>query len=232
MKIALVTGTTKGIGYSVTKHLIQNKFIILALSRNKTRLQEIRTEFGPESLDIYPCDIANAAQVESTFQTIAKKHAHIDLIVNNAGIGYFESFQSTTHVHWNETIQTNLSGPFFVTQQSLPFLKKSKQPHIINICSTASRKGFPGCTSYAASKFGLLGMTEVWREELRSDCIKVTAVIPGPVRTPFWQSFENRFDTTLMISPDDVAKAILWIYQQPSNSSIEEILIKPITGDL
>ena len=75
-------------------------------------------------------------------------------------------------------------------------------------------------------------MTEVWREELRAQNIKVTAVIPGPVQTPFWKSFENDFDTSLMTSPENIAQSVLWIYNQPQACSIDEIIIKPITGDL
>ncbi len=232
MNIALVTGTTKGIGYSVAEQLMQNNFLILALARNRERLDAMQSALGSERLETYTCDVTDPDQVSRTFEDIGRKHARIDLLINNAGVGYFESLQSTTRVHWEDTIRTNLSGPFYVTQRCLPFLRKSERPHIINICSTASRKGFPNCSAYAASKFGLYGMTEVWREELRSEGIRVTAVIPGPVNTPFWQSFQHSFDTARMIAPEQVARAILWIAGQSSGSVIDEITLKPVTGDL
>ncbi len=231
MRTALVTGATKGIGFSVTEHLLQHDFTVLALSRNASRLNGLRLEMNSPCLDIYSCDISDPDQVDKTFQALSQKYPSVDLLVNNAGVGYFESLQTTTRMHWQETIATNLSGPFYITQRCLPLLKKSDKPHIINLCSTASQKGFPGCTSYSASKFGLLGMTEVWREELRAERIRVTALISGTVRTPFWQSFENSFDTSLMLSPEEVAHTVLWIYEHPSGSSIDEIVIKPITGD-
>lgn len=232
MRIALVTGATKGIGFSVTGHLLQNDFLVLALARHEEHLEDLRRSYKLYPLETYPCDVSNPDQVKNTVNAVSRKHSAVDLLINNAGVGYFESLESTSDIHWHETLQTNLSGPFYLTRECLPLLMKSDKPHVMNICSTASRKGFPGCTAYAASKFGLLGMTEVWREELRAQNIKVTAVIPGPVRTPFWQSFENDFDPSLMTSPESIAQSVLWIYNQPQACSIDEITIKPITGDL
>lgn len=230
MNIALVTGTTQGIGFTLTELLLQNEFTVIGLSRHVHKT-ELFTNNYPGQFSAYPCDIRNPQQIRSIFQTIEKKYPYIDLLVNNAGVGYFEPLESTTDEHWQATIETNLSGPFYITRAALALLKKSSQPYIMNICSTASRKGFVHCTAYSASKFGLYGMTEVWREELRASKIRVSAIIPGPVYTPFWNQFDHSFDTAAMMPSSAVAHAILWLFRQSPDHVIEEIIIKPPQGD-
>ena len=226
-KVALITGASQGIGAAIVRRLVQEQFTVLALGRNLERLQSLHTE----NTIAYSCDVGNQEQVTRTFQDIGKKCSSIDILVNAAGVGYFEPIEKTSTDHWTETIEVNLTGSFRITKEALPFLKRSASAHIFNICSSASRRGFPNCGAYAASKFGLLGFTEVLREELRSHKIKVTAIIAGAVHTPFWDKTGTGFDTSKMIPPDDVAQAVFFASQQSANNLIEEIVLKPATGD-
>ncbi len=227
--VALVTGCTQGIGEAVARLLASKDFRVIGLARTESRLREMTMEIG---WDGYRCNVADAVQVEKTFAEIRDKYKAIDVLVNNAGIGYLESIESTPPDRWNEVIQTNLTGAFLISRQALPFLKKSAKAHVFNICSTASRKGFENSGAYCASKFGLLGFTEVMREEWRPVPIKVTAVIPGAVHTPFWNRYAAGFDRSKMLVPSDVAEAIWHSYNQPSNAVTEEIVIRPACGDL
>jgi len=226
-KIALITGASQGIGAAIVERMLQEQFTVLAMGRNPARLQNLKRA----GVVVYSCDVRDDTQITQTFTKIREKFSTLDILVHSAGVGYFEPIEQTSIAHWRETLDVNLTATFLITRESLPLLKKSSRAHIFNICSSASRKGFPNCGAYAASKFGLLGFTEVLREELRSHKIKVTAIIPGAVDTPFWLEAGTGFDTTKMIPASDVAQAVFFAYQQSLNNLIEEIVLKPATGD-
>jgi len=226
-KTALVTGASRGIGAAIVHQLLLEQFTVLAVGRNLDRLKSSKDK----RLIPFLCDVRFEQQVLHTFRAIAEKFECIDILVNGAGVGYFEPVEETSFAHWSETMAVNLSGSFLITKAALPFLKRSSRAHIFNICSSASRRGFPNCGAYAASKFGLLGFTEVLREELRSHRIKVTAITPGAVDTPFWETTGAGFDITKMIPSEDVAQAVMFAYQQSANNLVEEIILKPASGD-
>jgi short-subunit dehydrogenase len=228
--IAVITGSTQGIGKSLAEVFVQDGFHVLAIARTRSKLEALAKEI--EAVEPYVCDVSQPHEVETLGKKIAEKYSCIDVLINNAGIGYSEPIEATTWEHWNEVLQTNLTGPFLMTKMALPLLEKSERPHVFNICSTASRRGFAHSSSYCASKFGLLGLTEVTRLELRPRGVRVTAVIPGAVHTPFWDGYAAGFDRSVMLDPHDVAVAIRDAYRQPANAVVEEILIKPACGDL
>lgn len=228
--IAVITGSSQGIGKSLAEVFVEDGFRVIAIARTRSRLDELAREI--KEIDPYTCDVSKPEHVAALGRAIAEKYSHIDVLINNAGAAYSEPIEDTTLEHWNEVLQTNLTGPFLMTKMALPLLMKSKRPHLFNICSTASRRGFANSSSYCASKFGLLGLTEVIREEFRPKGIKVTAVIPGAVHTPLWDTYAADFDRNIMLDPHDVAVAIRDAYRQPINAVVEEIVIKPACGDL
>ncbi|MBX7150515.1 SDR family NAD(P)-dependent oxidoreductase [bacterium] len=228
-RFALITGATKGIGAALVEAFIERQFEIIAVAKTQQRLDQLTRRFN--SIHPFVCDVASVADVTKTFEAIRSVTHQIDVMINNAGIGYFEPITETSIEHWQQTIGINLTGAFLMTQRAIPLLRQSDRPHIFNIVSTAGKKGFPNCGAYSASKFGLLGFTEVLREEMRAFNIKVTAVIPGAVNTPFWEEQNSNFDTSKMLETQDVAKAVLFAYEQSLNNTIEEITLKPSIGD-
>jgi short-subunit dehydrogenase len=231
MKIALITGASEGIGSAIAEKLITNDFHIIALARSRAKLEKLYQTLNSNRLKIMTCDIRNREQIDDVLKIIRTTYPHMDVLINNAGVGYFEPILNTPFDHWQETMDVNVTGAFLMTQASYPLLKKSDRPHIFNICSTASRKGFTNCGAYSASKFGLLGFTEVLREEFRPLGVKVTAVIPGAVDTSFWNKADASFDRNKMLNPCAVADAIFQIYLQDPQTVTEEIIIKPTHGD-
>ncbi len=220
--VALITGASKGIGLAIAQKFLANQFTVISVSRS-----------GSGVGILYSVDVRHELSVSEFASALTEKNFTVDLLVNSAGLGYFESIENTTLKNWQETLDVNLTGTFLMTKAMLPLLKKSEKAHIFNLCSMASRKGYSGCGAYSASKFGLLGFTEVLREELRSFAIKVTAVLPGAVATPFWEKAGGgSFDKSKMLSPHDIAESIFFTYQQNKNSVIEELLIRPSCGDL
>jgi NAD(P)-dependent dehydrogenase (short-subunit alcohol dehydrogenase family) len=229
--IALVTGASRGIGAAITRSFAEAGSIVLAVARNGVPLESLRRKKDLGLVESFSCDVSSPEDVGRMRQEIEKRYAHIDVLVNNAGAGFFEPIMETSLEHWHVTLNTNVTGIFLMTQAFVPMLKRSKQAHIFTICSGASRKGFPNCGAYAASKFGALGFTEVLREEMRSHKIKVTAILPGAVDTPFWETQNSAFDRTQMLSAEDVAGAVHYAYGQAENNCVEEIVLKPSRGD-
>jgi short-subunit dehydrogenase len=230
-KIALVTGASQGIGAAITQSFVKANFTVLAVARRRRHLETLQKQTGSKAVEIYPCDVSSAVAVAKFVREIESRFSHVDVLVNGAGAGYFEPILKTSLTHWQTTLATNLTGLFLMTKALIPMLTRSGRGHIINICSSASKKGFPNCGAYAASKFGALGFTDVLREEMRARRIKVTAIIPGAVDTPFWEAQEGEFDRTQMLSAEDVAHAVQYACSQSENNLVEEIVLKPSRGD-
>jgi short-subunit dehydrogenase len=229
--IVLVTGASKGIGAANVKLWVSSGAQVIAVSRNRKNLESLLKISSRKQVYPIVCDVSSPASVKEMRENVRANFKTVDVLINNAGIGYFEPIVTTSLEHWQTTIDVILTGTFLVTKFMLPLLKTSKKAHIFNICSTASRKGFANCGAYAAAKFGQLGFTEVLREEMRPFNIKVTAVIPGAVDTPFWDGQSSGFDRKKMLSPSDVAEAIQYAYRQSKNNLVEEIILKPSHGD-
>ncbi|MBL7996727.1 SDR family NAD(P)-dependent oxidoreductase [bacterium] len=230
--VVLVTGASKGIGAANVDRWIRKGALVIASSRTKKNLEASVRKYAKGRVFPVVCDVTSPSSVKALFRTIKTKFKRLDVLVNNAGIGYFEPIEKITLDHWQTTINTILTGTFLMTKAMLPLLKKSERAHIFNICSTASKKGFMNCGSYSAAKFGQLGFTEVLREEVRPMRIKVTAIIPGAVDTPFWEKQTSGFDRSIMLHAADVAEAIIYAYEQTKNNLVEEIVLKPACGDL
>lgn len=230
--IVVVTGASKGIGAANVERWVRAGAQVIAIARSQKNLELSVRKFPKEQVYPIVCDVTSSTSVEELFRLVKTRFRRLDVLINNAGVGYFEPIAKTSLEHWQETLDTVLTGTFLMTKAMLPLLQKSKKAHIFNICSTASKKGFVNCGSYAAAKFGQLGFTEVLREELRPVHIKVTAVIPGAVDTVFWDKQSSGFDRTKMLHPSDVAEVIHHAYSQSKNNLVEEIVLKPACGDL
>ncbi len=230
-KIALVTGASRGIGAAITESFAKADFTVLAVARNRSHLESLAEKINSKSVEIFPYDVSSFDAVHRLHAEIANKFSHVDVLVNNAGTGYFEPITDMSFEHWQATLDTNLTGIFLMTKTFFPMLKQSPKAHIFTIGSSAGKKGFPNCGAYAASKFGALGFTEVLREEMRAHRIKVTAIIPGAVDTPFWDTQPAGFDRKQMLSASDVANAVIYAYTQSDANGVEEIILKPSRGD-
>ena len=195
-KVWLITGTSKGMGLHLTKHLLALGHKVIATSRNIDALLE---EIKDYQNNLYPItlDITSDANVKQAIEAIVKKVGRIDVVVNNAGYSLVGGMEEMTDEEFRATMDVNLFGTVNILRNVMPYLRKQQSGHIINISSNAGYVGFEKASSYNAAKFGIIGLSEALHQEVKNLGIKVTVVAPGQFRTAFMDSInyvKNRID--------------------------------------
>ena len=229
--VVAVTGANRGIGLAIAHALSREGARLILIGRNRPAIARAAKAVGNGALAM-AADVTNPADLGRTFRAIRNHFGRLDVLVNNAGVFTYKPFARTTLNEWHANIDSNLTSLFVVTQAALPLLKKSSNGHVVNILSIASRKGFAKCSAYCASKFGALGLTKVLREELRSEGIRVTAILPGTADTRMAGEFDFPVDRAKLIQPADIAEAVVAALIQPARTTVEEILLMPSAGRL
>ncbi len=228
-----ITGASSGIGKATASKFHNSGYNIIISSRQKKKLENFAKEMGNNSskIHIFPCDFSISAEIDSISNNIFSKFK-IDCLVNNAGITSFKTAEQTTFVEIKNIIDTNLLGAIFTIKSVLPQMIKNGGGTIINILSVVTHKIFTNSSIYSASKMGLLGFSNSLREEVRKHNIRVINISPGATDTSMWTERVRSKKSQLMIRPEEVADVILWAYEQNEKLVTEEILIRPISGDL
>ncbi len=180
--VALITGGSAGIGYSIAKTLAESGARVAITGRDKGRLEE-----AAKALGVTPilADVAKEADVTRTYQEVLAKFGDLDILINNAGIGTFKPLVEIEKANFDAIFATNVTGAMLMAREAAKIFIKRNRGNIINIASTAGLRGAPNGTAYYASKFALRGMTECWRAELRKNNIRVMLVNPSEVLTNF-----------------------------------------------
>lgn len=231
-EIFWITGASSGIGKAIAELLSEKEYNLLLSSRDKSSL--VRTLNGlkkPENATVYPLDISSNEQVENAYKSVSKEHS-IGCLINNAGITSFSSAESDSISQIDEIIKTNLLGAVYAIKAVLPGMIERKSGIIINILSVAAIKLFTNSSAYAASKAGLLAYTNVLREEVREHKIKVINLLPGATKTAIWPADALKKYSHRMMSPSDVAAIVNNLIEMNGNIVSEEIVLRPIGGDL
>lgn len=198
--------------------------------RNAEKLESLKSEFNQVLLHTFVADLSDKKQVLAFANWVLSQENKIDILINNAGFFLPGQIQNEEDGVLESQIEANLYSAYHLTKAILPGMQKSNAGHIFTICSTASITAYTAGGSYCISKFALLGFTKVLREELKTQGIKVTAVLPGATLTPAWDGVnlpDSRF-----IPADDVANTIFSASQMSTSTVIEEILIRPQLGDI
>lgn len=232
-KLAVVTGGTKGIGKAIISKFASAGFDIATCSRKDEDLIALRKEITSRSaVEVFTrvADLSRTTDAAQFTDYVKSLKRPVDVLVNNAG--YFAPGQVTTEANGalEAMIGANLYSAYYTTRGLIQAMKTQRNGHIFNLCSIASIKAYPNGGSYAISKFALLGFSKVLREELKTEGVRVTAVLPGATRTASWDAVslpEERF-----MKPEDVAEAVFGAYSLSSRSVVEEILIRPQLGDI
>ncbi|MBW4574562.1 MAG: SDR family oxidoreductase [Aphanothece sp. CMT-3BRIN-NPC111] len=233
-KRALITGASSGIGKATALAFAKAGIHVALVSRSQDKLEAVAqaaTEAGVTA-KAYALDLAEIEQVREKMGAIAADFGAIDILVNNAGMGYTGNLMETPLVDWQRTIDLNLTSVFQCIQGILPMMRDRSQGTIINIVSIAGQQTFPGWGAYCVSKFGLMALSKTLAAEERAHGIRVTALCPGSVNTPIWdtETVQADFDRSAMLTPEIVAQSILHTALLPASVAIEELTIMPSAG--
>jgi NAD(P)-dependent dehydrogenase (short-subunit alcohol dehydrogenase family) len=184
-RVAIVTGSSTGIGYETSLALARDGFLTYATMRNLNKSENIKSLATKESLPLHvtQLDVTDDASVKNAVEAILSKEGRIDILVNNAGYVLSGAFEDLTIDEIKEQYETNLFGLIRVTQAVLPIMRKQKFGVIVNISSGAGRFGYPGHSAYISTKFAVEGISESMSYELEPFGIKVVIVEPGVIRT-------------------------------------------------
>jgi len=190
-RVALITGTSSGIGYQAALALAREGYHVAATMRNlaaRDRLLNAAQQMGvADRLEVYRLDVTDAEAATQVVAAVADRWGRIDLLVNNAGMAVGGFVEEVDLEAWQEQFAVNVWGLLAVTKAVLPVMRWQKSGRIINISSVAGRFGFPALAPYAASKFAVEGLSEALRLELLPFGIQVVLIEPGAFRTAIWE---------------------------------------------
>ncbi len=232
--LAVITGGTKGIGRATAERFLAEGFDVVTCARQLSDLKEFSEQakgrFPNATLFIKQADLSLRGETADFVAYVDALARPVAVLVNNTGVFVPGQLHSEPEGILERSIETNVYSAYHITRGLLPKMMAIKSGHIFNICSTASLMAYPNGGSYAISKFALYGMTKGFREELKAFGIKVTAVLPGPTLTASWAGTdlpESRF-----MRAEDVAESIWSAYNLSPAAVIEEILMRPVAGDI
>jgi 3-oxoacyl-[acyl-carrier protein] reductase len=226
-QVALITGSSRGIGLAIARRLGQMGARVSLCARKKTDLDRAAADLRAAGIEVLavPTDVTRPDEVSRLVSETQRSLGAVDILVNNAGIGIFGPFYHQTEADWNSVLDTNLKSVFLTSRAAAPEMIRRKSGHIINISSLAGKSTFANGAIYCASKWALLGLTGCMAEDLRAHGVRVSAICPGSVATEF--SPHAGKDPSRMLQPDDVAHAVAALVTQSPGSFISEVQIRP-----
>ena len=234
MKNIVVTGASKGIGRAIVLKFAAEGFAVAACSRNEADLHKLEKEvlsLAPSLPHIFlPCDMSDPLQVKQFATAIKAQWQTVGILVNNAGVFIPGQVINEADGTLEKLINTNLYSAYNMTRELVSGMIQAKSGHIFNVCSVASLQAYPNGGSYSISKFALLGFSKSLREELKPYSVKVTSLMPGATLTDSWAGVdmpESRF-----MKADDIAQLVFDIYNLSDSTVIEEVVLRPVLGDI
>ncbi len=234
-KIAMVTGGARGLGEAICRELsAAGAQVIMADIRMDLASQAASkmTQDGGK-VTTMELNVMDEHQIKSALEQIKNDFGRLDVLVNSAGIDKTVSIEELTIEDWDAIMAVNLRAPFILSKYALQMMREqgngsASRGYIINICSTGALRAWPNASAYHASKWGLLGFTNALHTEARVDNIKVTALIPGGMRTPFLLDRFPDLDPNNLQDPKNVAETIHFLLTMPDETVIPELLVLPM----
>lgn len=226
MKTIIITGASSGIGKAASELLVQDGHQILAVSRNKKALSELTKKYN--NCLAFPCDLRDAKTAIQTAQAILKKFPNIDVLINNAGVGFPTRLDEIKEKEYDNIMDTNVKGMVFLTREILKRMKKNNSGHIVNISSPAGVQSNPVAPIYCASKFAVEGYTQGLRMQIKEDKknIRVSLVRPGGVDTNYWG--KRDVPREKFMTPGEMASVLKFVIDYPEQSNVFDITMESV----
>lgn len=224
-ELALVTGAGTGIGRAIARRLAELGCDVVLVGRTAAKLDGAAAEIRATGREahVMPCDLTDADAIVRLVADVAERFGHLDILVNNAGTLVSKNLEDTTTEEFDAILKTNVRAPYILCRESLPLLRASGAPEIVNICSTVAHVGYAQQSAYAASKHALLGMSQSLSREVYEEGIRVHVISPGGVLTEMIAEARPDLEGTPMIVPDDIADAVEYFVTHRTDGVIDEI---------
>lgn len=226
-KNILLIGATGGIGSKIAKLLAGSGANLFLVGRNAEKLSAIANDTGVSADRTFVLDISKPEDVLSLKEKYFSLLFSIDILINAAGIGIIKPVDTLSETEFLQTLNYNLYGPFLLVKAFLPAMKEAKKGLIINMPGVLGKVPMAGAAAYSASKYGLVGMMQSVREEIKRTDIRITNIFMGGVDSPFWDAVDLRVQREKMIQSEEAAKAIWFLCQQPVSGVISEMVLQP-----
>jgi NAD(P)-dependent dehydrogenase (short-subunit alcohol dehydrogenase family) len=231
-KTIFITGGASGLGAALCSVLGASGANIVVGDINEDKAASVAHLMGnsgaQSQVHAIGFDVGDPQAAERAVNQAIEKFGKLDVLINNAGTDVTLPIAELTPAAWSRVINTNLNGPFLMTKYASAHMRQRGSGHIINVASTAAKRAWPNASAYHASKWGLLGLSHAMHAELRSQNIKVTAVIAGGMRTPFLLDRFPDIDIATLQDPLNVAKAVKSVLLLPPETVIAEITVLPM----
>jgi 3-oxoacyl-[acyl-carrier protein] reductase len=227
-QVAVITGAGRGIGAAIAARLSRLGVTVVLCGRTRATLDATAKTIASTGgrVEVIPCDVADLNSVESAARQVQSSLGRADILVNNAGVGGFRyPLHELPPDAWDQILNINLRGVYYMIHAFAPMMIAARSGHIINISSLAGKNALPNGAAYAASKWGLNGLTYSVAEELRGHNIRVSVICPGSVNTELSPHVGK--DPAKMLQSEDVAHAVEMLVTQAPQSFVSEILLRP-----
>ena len=226
-KKIVVAGATGGIGRQLVKMLHQSGAEVFVTGRNQSKLDALVSELGLRSTHALALDISDESAMQQLGSKVAAEMGTPDILVNLAGIGIIKSMDNLSLAEFNQSIQTNLVGAFLFVKTFLAPMKENKKGLIVNVPGVLGKVPMAGAAAYSASKYGIVGMMQSVREELKRTEIRITNLFLGGVDSPFWDTIDLKVQKDKMIREEEAARSIWFLCQQPASGVVSEMVLQP-----
>jgi NAD(P)-dependent dehydrogenase (short-subunit alcohol dehydrogenase family) len=234
-KVVLVTGAGSGLGEATAHAFAEAGASVACVDVNGAAAERVSGDLAARDVAsmALACDVSDARAVFGGVERVVQQFGRLDVVVNCAAIDHTLSVAEMTVEQWDQVIGVNLRGPFLMAKAALPVMRRQGSGHIVNIASTAAARAWANASAYHASKWGLVGFGRGLGVEGRADGIRVTTVIPGGMRTHFFDRFADQGipmpDEGNLQDPANVAQVIVFAVQMPPDAAMQEVIVTPVT---
>lgn len=233
-QVVLITGASQGIGAAIAREFARAiPGVRLALvARHEKNLRSVARacEKRGATAEVFPCDVADDAAVETMAAAVTKQFGALDVLVNNAGKFTGSPLVKMSAAQFDHLISANLRSAFLVSRAFVPLMMKRKRGDVFFISSIAGRQAYPNGAGYCAAKFGVSGLAQVLRAETKNTGVRVCCVYPGATWSPSWE--QSGISPKRMMPAEDIARSLLDVIRLSRNTVVEEIVLRPQLGDV